>query len=404
MSRYQSLKLVKNQVTFDPGQIDFYPTTSTRQNVNDITAMRVSAVSACVERICVIESLPKHIYQDTPDGQKRVDHPYWKLLNAEPNRLWTASSFWERMISAMLLKGDGYAEIIRAKNQFGTQPAIVAIKPLIRESVSPSEVDGELVYKISDPNGPVRNISQDDILHVPGFGFDGFHGMSVIKYAARSATGIALAADKYSSAFFENGARPDFAIEMPNAPTPEQQEMMRQSWSDRYQGSEKSHKPVLLTGGSKIHEITMSAEDSQLLETRKYQVVDICSAFGVPPQLIGSQDSTAGWAGSSLEQLNLWFAKYTLRQHIARITQEINRKLFSHTKYFVEFNLNAFLEGDSKAQAEYFTKAIGGPGSQGWMTVNEVRRLKNMQPDQSHNGAYDEVIQSGATPPTDKKS
>jgi HK97 family phage portal protein len=364
--------------------------------VNDVTAMRVSAVSACVERICVIASLPKHIYQDTPDGQKRVDHAYWKLLNAEPNKLWTAAAFWERMISAMLLRGDGYAELIRARDKFGTKPEIIGIKPLIREFISTVEVDGALVYKISDPNGNVRNLSQDDILHFPGFGFDGFHGMSVIKHAARSATGIALAADKYSSAFFENGARPDFAIELPNTPSLDQQEMMRASWEDRYKGAERSHKPVLLSGGAKIHEITLSAEDSQLLETRKYQVVDICSAFGVPPQLIGAQDSTAGWAGSSLEQLNLWFAKYTLRQHIARITQEINRKLFSQTKYFVEFNLDAFLEGDSKTQSEYFAKAIGGPGSQGWMTVNEVRRLKNLKPDSSNGGVYDEVMKSGS--------
>ena len=143
----------------------------------------------------------------------------------------------------------------------------------------------------------------------------------------------------------------------------------------------------------------MSASDSQLLETRKFQVVDVCMAFGVPPQLIGAQDSTAGWAGSSLEQLNLGFTKYTLRGHIARFQQEINRKLFKSTKYLCEFDLSAFLEGDTTAQAAYFATAIGGTRSQGWMTVNEVRKQNNLQPDDSNDGKYDAVIQIGSTPP-----
>jgi len=233
-------------------------------------------------------------------------------------------------------------------------------------------------------------------LHFPGFGFNGFRGMSVIQYAARNGIGISLAADQFSAEFFANGQRPDYVLTTDGTLSKEQTVATREALENQHKGIGNRFKPLVLQGGLKIAPITMTAEDSQLLETRRFQVVDVCMAFGVPPQLIGAQDSTAGWAGSSLEQLNLGFTKYTLRGHIARITQELNRKLFKNTPYYCEFNLDAFLEGDSAAQAAYFSKAVGGPGSQGWMSVNEVRKLKNLTPDESDNNAYDTVIKSGS--------
>jgi HK97 family phage portal protein len=363
--------------------------------VNDISAMRVSAVYSCVEKIAVIASLPKHIYEKTTGGQERVDHDYWNLLNAEPCDAWTAASYWEREITSMLLRGDGLAEIIRP----GKYSAKVAkIQPLIRESVFIYQADGRLAYRITGLDGKTYTRDQDDILHFPGFGFNGFHGMSVIQHAAKNGIGIALAADTYSSEFFANGQRPDYLLSTEGSLSDKQKTDTKESLENQHRGVGNRFKPLILQGGLKMQPISMTAEDSQLLETRKFQVVDVCMAFGVPPQLIGAQDSTAGWAGSSLEQLNLGFAKYTLRIHIARLQQELNRKLFKNTKFFVEFNLDAFLEGDSKSQAEYFAKAAGGPGSQGWMTVNEIRRLKNLPADESFDGRYNSVVKSGDKP------
>lgn len=401
------LPKIQNGTVFQSGSdaivTDFfnYPSSPTGHIVNDATAMRVSAVYSCVEKISVISSLPKHIYEQTPAGRQRVDHDCWPLLNTEPCDAWTAASFWEREITSMLLRGDGLAEIIRA-GKYSNK--VAKIQPLHRETVFISMVDGRLKYKITDLNGKSYSRDQDDILHFPGFGFNGFHGMSVIQYAARNGIGIALAADTYSSEFFGNGQRPDYLLTTDGSLTPTQVVATKDALENQHRGIGNRFKPLVLQGGLKMQPLTMSAEDSQLLETRKFQVVDVCMAFGVPPQLIGAQDSTAGWAGSSLEQLNLGFTKYTLRGHIARMQQEINRKLFKNTKYFVEFNLDAFLEGDSKTQAEYFSKAVGGPGSQGWMSVNEVRKLKNLTPDTSDNSKYDSVIQSGSTITTTGKA
>jgi HK97 family phage portal protein len=365
--------------------------------VNDITAMRVSAVYSCVEKIAVISSLPKHIYEQTSSGQQRIDHDYWALLNTEPSAAWTAASFWEREITSMLLRGDGLAEIIRP-NQYSSK--VSGIKPLLRESVFISMSGDRLAYKITGLDGKTYTRDQDDVLHFPGFGFNGFHGMSVIQHAAKNGIGIALAADTYSAEFFANGQRPDYLLTTDGTLSADQRKATKESLEDQHRGVGNRFKPLVLQGGLKMQPLSMTAEDSQLLETRKFQVVDVCMAFGVPPQLIGAQDSTAGWAGSNLEQLNLGFAKYTLRGHIARIVQEINRKLFKNTKYFIEFNLDAFLEGDSAAQAAYFSKAVGGPGSQGWMKVNEVRKLKNLPADDSNEGKYDSVILSGSKPLT----
>ena len=124
----------------------------------------------------------------------------------------------------------------------------------------------------------------------------------------------------------------------------------------------------------------MTAEDAQLLTTRQFQVEDIARVFGVPPHMIGYTEKTTSW-GSGVEQMSIGFVRYTLRRYIDAIQQEINRKVWPRSlRVFGEMSADALMDGDSKAQAEYFAKALGGPGAQGWMTINEVRKLKNLPP------------------------
>ena len=400
-----ALPELKNQAFYQSGYgnagNDFFnmPAASpTGQVVNDITAMRVAAVYSCVERISVIATLPKHIYKNVNGERQRVDHPLWNLLNTEACDTWTAASFWERQISSMLLRGDGLAEIVRNNRYFTDN--ITQIRPLYRETVFISMENGRLKYRITTLNGESYVKDQDDILHFSGFGFNGFRGMSVIQFAARNGVGVALAADGFAAEFFGNGQRPDYLLTTDGTLTKEQSIATREALEEQHRGMGNRHKPLVLQGGLKLTPLSMPPGDTQLLETRKFEVVDIAMAFGVPPQLIGAQDSTAGWAGSSLEQLNLGFLKYTLRAHISRMTQEINRKLFKNTDYFCEFNLEAFLEGDTAAQTAHFSAAIGGTRQQGFMTVNEVRKLKNLPPDESAGGKYNHIIEAGTTTTT----
>lgn len=363
--------------------------------VTEQSAMRVSAVYACVNLIGgAIASLPLPIYQRTTDGRERARHAYWWLLNEQPNPSISAAVFWEWMASSVLLMGDAFAEIEREKVYGRTGAGALSFTPRHKSRVKVTHAAGRLLYLVTDDDGKVRPVFQEDMLHIPGPGFDGLNGMSQIRHALRTPAGIALAADEYSAAFFKNGAKPDFAIEVDGTVSPEQQDMIRKAWSDRYGGLSNAHLPALLTNGSKVHELSINAEDAQLIETRRFQVEDVARIFGVPPHMIGHTSASTSW-GTGIEQQSIGFVKYTLQRHLVKFEQELNRKLWpTRERYFVEFNTAGLERGDYKSRNEGYRIALGRAGEPGWMTVNEVRRLENMPPveggDQLNQGAANE--------------
>ncbi|MGL4477382.1 MAG: phage portal protein [Aeromonas veronii] len=343
--------------------------------VTEQSAQRVSAVYACVNLIGgAIASLPLPIYKRTADGRERVDHELWWLLNEQPHPAWSAATFWEYLVASKLLLGDAYAEILRAG------PKIIGFEPRHKSRITTQRVDGRLVYVYQDDSGKGRTIDQDDMLHIPGPGFDGLTGMSQIRHSLRNAAGIALASDEYSASFFRNGARPDFAIEVGGTVTAEQQDMLRRTWSERYGGLANAHLPALLVGGAKVHELTMNAEDAQLIDTRRFQVEDIARVFGVPPHMIGHTTAATSW-GTGIEQMSIGFVKYTLQRHLVKFEQELNRKVWPRLpRYFCEFATAGLERGDYKSRNEGYRIALGRAGEPAWMSVNEVRKLENLKP------------------------
>lgn len=342
------------------------------------TAKRSAAVYACCRLIAgAVALLPLPIYERTENGGRaRANHDLWWLLNESPYPTLTACSFWEWMLSSMLLRGDGLAQIVRDRSG---KP--VRLMPLPRECVSIVRVGDTLHYYVND-DGKYFGLESEDVLHFPGFGFDGTKGESVIRYAARQAVGAALAADEYAGEFFSNGASPSIAITYPAGVSPgtEQQDYLRQQFTEKYTGRTNHHKPMLLVNGGDIKPVSLTAEDAQLLETRKFQVIEIARAFGAPPHMIGETSASTSW-GTGIEQMSIGFVRYTLGPHLRRIEQELNRKLWPRsTRYFTEFNREGLLAGDSKTEADVLGKALGGPGAQGWMVVNEVRAIKNLPP------------------------
>lgn len=344
--------------------------------VSEHTAMSISAVYACVDLIggC-FASLPLHFYRRTDAGRERYTPELWWMLNERPWGQWSAAAMWQYAVRSRLLNGDAFIEIHRASPY---SPNIIGFEPIHPTSVIVNCADGRLVYTLNR-NGKVKTIESDDILHITGVGFDGIRSVSQIQYVLRNAAGIALAADEHSASFFANGARPDYAIEVPGNLSAEQQEMFRNSWSNRHQGVQKSHLPALLTGGSKIHEITMNSEDSQLLTTRGFQVQDIARIFGVPTHMIGHVEKTSSW-GTGIEQMSIGFVKFTLQRHLVAFEQEINSKIFKTSRNFCEFQTSGLERGDIKSRNESYRIALGRAGEPGWMTVNEVRTLENMPP------------------------
>lgn len=345
------------------------------------SAMRVAAVFACVQKIAGgIATLPIHAYRingDTKALQPRDD--LWYKLNEQPSPMWTAASHWERVSMGQLLRGDAYTWIRRSLNG-----SIRELLPLPHGCVQPiRQPDGSVRYYIHLPDQGITTwLEPDEVLHFPGFGFDGLKSMSVIAHAARQATGNAIAMDEYSGRFFADGAHPSMILKAPGRMQQDQIDRLQNSFRLKYSGMANAHRlPLVLTEGLDAKEISLSAEDAQLLDARKFQVVDIARAFGVPPHMIGETSASTSW-GSGIESMSRAFVTYTLQPHLRRIEQELNRKLYPrNTGVMLQFDRDALIEGDSKAQADYNRAALGGPGSgMGWMTVDEVRRLRGLAP------------------------
>lgn len=351
-------------------------------SVTPESSMRVSAVFACVQRIAgAIAAMPLRQYERMPGGKRRPvpDMPLSYLLNEQPTSRYTAASHWEGVSSAQLLRGDGFTYV--ARNRMGEIKEFI---PLPWSAVVPNRkqtADSDrLQYSIQD-GLRTWGADQDDMLHFPGFGFNGLRSMSVIQWAARNAAGNAMAMDEYSGKFFAGGAHPSIVLQTDKVMSDTLINSTRDSFAQRYSGVSNAHKlPLILTEGLKAEHLSVTAEDSQLLDARRFQVVDIARAFGVPPHMIGETSASTSW-GSGIEAMSRGFVTYTLNAHLVRIEQELNRKLFRSAQYFVEFDRSALLQGDSQGQAKYNRAALGGPGAgPGWMTVDQVREQSNLEP------------------------
>lgn len=352
--------------------------------VTEYSAMQVSAVYACCALIGgAIASLPLKAYSKTKSGREEIDSPLSYLLNVEPSPQWTAAAMWEFVSKSMKLRGDGFVEILRKRNG-----AVYGFLPRHPDRVQVWESLGRLRYGITPDEGAPYVLDQDDMLHFPNYGFGGRCGISVIQTAAYQATGIAIAADQFSGAFFGNGGMPSFVFEVEGKMTEEQKEAMKTSFAQKVAGTKNAFKPFVTTQGVKLREISVNPEDSQLMEARKFQVVDIARAFGVPAHMIGETEKTSSW-GSGIENMGRGFVRYTLQPDINRIEQELNRKLFGNKPQYIEANLDGLMRGDSKAESDYLRQAIGGSQGKGWMTINEARRLKNLPPIDGGDVLYD---------------
>lgn len=341
--------------------------------VNEETAIKSSAVFACIRLIAgAIAGLPLQVF-DTKNNNKEPSstHPLAPILSLRPNPITTAYVFWESVLYNLLLTGNAYALIGRTGGG-----GVASITNLPAQLVEPKNKDGRLIYKVALGDGKYAVYDQDDILHIPGLGFNGVKGLSVLG-AAGVSIGANLAQDEYSARFFSNGARPDGVISFDKQVTKEQAELIRDYWYNKHRGVENSHLPAVLSEGGKYEQTSLSAQDSQLIESRKFQITDIARIFGVPPHMIGETEKSTAW-GSGLEQQVTGFVMFTLRPHIKRAEQEIQRKLIRNNRFYSKFNLSGLLRGDVKTRHEAYRSGIGGNQIPGYMTVNEVRKLENL--------------------------
>lgn len=346
--------------------------------VTERTAMAIGAVYACIGLIGgAIASLPLKIYRRNGDARESITSDLWWLLNEQPTPSMSAAVMWEYLVWSLLLHGDAFAKIVRQSPNSKNISGFLPVHPFAVQVV---RVGDRLAYAVKDPaTQRTETLHQDDILHIPGLGFDGLRGLSPLRYSAKQAMGLSLAADEYSAKFFANGARPDYVVTTPGKMDSEQAKLFRESWMARYSGLQNAHIPAILTGGGDVKTLSLNPEDAQLIQTRSFQAADIARFYGVPPHMIGLMDKSTSF-GTGIEQQSIGFVKYTLQRHLVKFEQEINRKCFRTARNFAEFSTAGLERGDYKARNEGYRIALGRAGEPAWMTVNEVRKLENLPP------------------------
>ena len=358
----------------------FFGTSSSGQTVNERTALQTTAVYACVRILAeTIASLPLHTYKYTPSGkEKAFGHSIYYLLHSEPNPEMTSFVFRETLMGHLLLWGNAYAQIIR-----DGRSRVIGLYPLLPNKMAVSRTDKGQIYYQYEKDGQTYFLGNHEVLHIPGLGFDGLIGYSPIAMA-KNAIGMAIATEEYGAKFFANGANPGGVLEHPGVV--KDPARIRDSWNAVYQGSGNAHRVAVLEEGMKFQSIGIPPEQAQFLETRKFQIEEICRIFRVPPHLVASLDRATF---SNIEHQSISFIDNTIVPWVSRIEQSMQKALFTDADkrtFFVKFNLNGRLRGDAAARAAFYQTMR----QNGIMSANDIRELEelNLIPEELGGGKY----------------
>ncbi len=369
---------IRNDVR-DSGTLFVFGKANSGEQVDEKSAMQIATVYACVRLLSEsVAQLPLHLYKATdPDGQEKAkDHPLYKILYREPNPEMTSFSYWEVVMTHLLLWGNAYSQIVRdGKN------TVLGLYPLLPENVEIDRTEkGELYYiyhaytnEVPGENNKDIIFRRDEILHIPGLSFNGLVGFSPIAMMKNS-LGTTMAVEKYGSAFFKNGAQPSGVLEHPGVLKDPQK--IRENWVKAYGGSGNAHRVAVLEEGMSYKPISLPPEDSQFLSTREFGVEEICRMFRVPPHMV--QDLKRA-TFSNIEHQSIDFVVHTLDPWLVRIEKAIVKDLLLEEEkdcFFPKFNVDGLLRGDYKSRMDGYSVGI----STGIISPNEARRKENMPP------------------------
>ena len=368
--------------------------TTSGKSVNEQTAMQTTAVYACVRILSeAVASLPLHVYTHMSDGGKRriTEHPLYYLLHDEPNSEMSSFVFRETLMSHLLLWGNAFAQIIRDGGG-----RVRALYPLLPNKMTVDRsTSGEIFYIYRLDNGENVTLRRDEVLHIPGLGFDGLVGYSPIAMA-KNAVGMALATDEYGARFFANGASPGGVLEHPGVI--KDIGRVKESWNAAYQGTENSHRVAVLEEGMKFHSIGIPPEQAQFLQTRRFQINEISRVYRIPPHMVGDLEKSSF---SNIEQQSLEFVKYSLDPWVIRWEQSLQRALILPSEkgsVFVKFNVDGLLRGDYKSRMEGYSTAR----QNGWMSANDIRELEDMNRIPANEGGDLYLVNGNMIPLTTK--
>ena len=364
--------------------------------VNERTAMQTTAVYACVRILAeTVASLPLHVYEYKDGGKELVyDHPLYYLLHDEPNPEMTSFVFRETLMSHLLIWGNAYAQIVRDGSG-----RVLGLYPLLPNKMDVDRDNRGRIYYVysrdTNENPMFRDygdikLRAEDVLHIPGLGFDGLIGYSPIAMA-KNAVGMTLACEEYGASFFANGANPGGVLEHPGVL--KDPSKVRESWNSVYRGTNNAHKIAVLEEGMKYQQIGIPPEEAQFLETRKFQINEIARLYRIPPHMVGDLEKSSF---SNIEQQSLEFVKYTLDPWVIRWEQSLQKSLLlpgEKNKYFIKLNVDGLLRGDYQSRMNGY--ATGRQN--GWFSANDIREMENMNPISDEEGGNLYLINGAMT-------
>ena len=347
------------------------------ENVTEHTALTYSAVYNAISLISgTIGALPLHLMQRKGE-KKRIadDRVMYRIMHDAWNPYMTAMAGRECLTAHVLAWGNGYAEIVR--NGYGELKALWPITP---NRVRPEMINGELFYRLQMPNGAPIVLPREQVLHVPGLGFDGFLGYSVVAMARKS-IGLGMAMETFGSRFFGEGTHPGVIVEHPTKLSPEAHSNLKASLSDTYSGLGNSHRLMLLEEGMKFQKIVIDPKDSQFLESRQFNIPEIARWFNLPPHKL--KDLTKS-SFSNIESEQISFVTDSILPWLVRLEQNFNMQLLTDSdrdysgrgRLYYKHNVEGLLRADAAARGTYYREMF----NIGAMSINEIREKEDMDP------------------------
>lgn len=338
------------------------------KSVNLKSTLQLATAWACVRLTAqAVSALPLDIFEKRPDnGRHRIDHDLSAVLIDSPNSGQTGLEFWESMVAGLVARGNACAE----KTYTGT--FLSAITPI---DARPVRVNGVLKYRVHD-RGKAEDLPADKVFHLKGFNFGGDEGLSPITCGVHS-FGSALAADETAARIFANGLQQPLFIDSGQTKLTKEQRADLTELFKGFAGSDNTGKVMVLEQGMKPVPLTLNPEDAQMLETRRFQVEDICRWYGMPPIIIGHAGQGQTMWGSGVEQILLAWLALGINPLCKRIEARIKKDLIptgERRRVYGEFNREGLLQMDSAAKASFLSTLT----QNGLMDRNEGRAKLNL--------------------------
>lgn len=341
------------------------------QSVTVASAMTSTVVYACVRVIAeTMASLPLKLYRRGERRTEATNHPLYTVLHDRANGNQTAFEYREMLFGHLKTWGNHYSEI-----EMNAKGDVIGLWPLRPDRMEVKRVDGQVVYVYTMPNGGTIGLPAYRVMHVREMALDGLVGMSPIGQA-RNAIGLALSTEEFGGRFFANGASAGTVLKHPGKMSKEAYQRLLKSWEDRHMGLTNAMRTAILEEGIDIKTVGLPMKDAEFLETRKYQALEACRIFRVPPHKVGILDNATF---SNIEHQAIEFSTDTIRPNAVRFEQVITRDLIGTREsatLYAEHVLDGLLRGDTNSR--YAAYAIGRQW--GWLSPNDIRHRENMDP------------------------